>query len=148
MMTNDTETLWLAGNIGKSDDPTGKVFTIEEIRRTDTGGMFHLEVVHNKQRNRPRIQVVAKYAPPNDNQLIPLDVRPLLFEYLLRVADGSLPSSFSRECHQEVRHFTTMLRQQIARIVNVEVPPLERVQMLSLEGDAKIRRNPIKVTIQ
>ena len=148
MMTNDTETLWLAGNIGKSDDPTGKVFTIEEIRRTDTGGMFHLEVVHNKQRNRPRIQVVAKYAPPNDNQLIPLDVRPLLFEYLLRVADGSLPSSFSRECHQEVKHFTTMLRQQIARIVNVEVPPLERVQMLSLEGDAKIRRNPIKVTIQ
>ena len=148
MMTDDSETLWLAGNIGKSDDPTGRVFTIEEIRRTDTGGMFHLNVIHNKKRNRPRIQVVAKYATQSDNQLIALDVSPLLFEYLLRVADGSLPSSFSRECHQEVKHFTTMLRQQIARIVNIEVPPLERVQMLSLEGDAKVRRDPIKVTIQ
>ena len=32
MMTDDTETLWLAGTVGKSDDPTGRVFTIEEIR--------------------------------------------------------------------------------------------------------------------
>lgn len=33
------------------------------------------------------------------------DLRPLQFEYLMRVADGSLPSSFSRQCQQELRHF-------------------------------------------
>ena len=148
MMTDDTETLWLAGTVGKSDDPSGRVFTIEEIRSKGSGGMFHLEVLHNEQRDRPYIHIVANYPTPNGDRLKPLDVRPLLFEYLLRVADGSLPSSFSRQCHQEVKHFTTMLRQRIARMLNVEVPSLERVQMLSLDSEAKITRNPIKVMVQ
>lgn len=147
MMTDDTETLWLSGSIGKSDDPTGRVFTIEEIRTRGGGGMFHLEVLHNKQRDRPHIQIVANYPTASGDRLEPLDVRPLLFEYLLRVADGSLPSSFSRQCHQEVKHFTTMLRQRIARMLNVEVPSLERVQMLSLDNEANISSNPIKVTL-
>ena len=147
MMTDDTETLWLAGTVGKSDDPTGRVFTIEEIRSRESGGMFQLTVIHNERRDRPHIQIVANYPTPNGDRLDPLDVRPLLFEYLLRVADGSLPSSFSRQCHQEVKHFTTMLRQRIARMLNVEVPSLQRVQMLSLDSEARISRNPIKVTV-
>ena len=145
MMTDDTETLWLADTIGKSDDPTGRVFTIEEISRSRATGMFYMEVIHNEKRDRPHIQVVARFHSSNGDQLKPLDVRPQLFEYLLRVADGSLPSSFSRQCHQEVKHFTTMLRQQIARMLNNEAPPLKRVHILSLGSDAKIRRDPIKV---
>lgn len=148
MMTDDTETLWLAGTVGQSDDPTGRVFTIEEIRRTRATGMFHIDVVHNEKRNRPHIQVVSRFPSPYEEELKPLDVRPLLFEYLLRVADGSLPSSFSRQCHQEVKHFTTMLRQQIARILYDEVPSLERVQMLSLDSEGKIRRDQMRVTVQ
>ena len=109
--------------------------------------MFHLEVLHNEQRDRPHIQIVANYAKASGDQLEPLDVRPLLFEYLLRVADGSLPSSFSRQCHQEVKHFTTMLRQRIARMLDVEVPSLDRVQMLSLDNEANISSNPIKVNL-
>ena len=147
MMTDDTETLWLTDTLGKSDDPTGRVFTIEEIRTKGGGGMFHLEVLHNEQRNRPYIQIVANYPTPSGDQLEPLDVRPLLFEYLLRVADGSLPSSFSRQCHQEVKHFTTMVRQRIARMLGAEVPSLERVYMLSLDSEGSISRNPIKVTL-
>ena len=148
MMTDDTETLWLAGTVGTSDDPTGRVFTIEEIRRTGTTGMFRIDVTHNKKRNRPHIQVAATFPSTNGEQLKPLDVRPLLFEYLLRVAEGSLPSSFSRQCHQEVKHFTTMLRQQIARMLNHEIPSLERVQILSLDSDGNIRRDTMKVTVQ
>ena len=147
MMTDDTETLWLSGSIGKSDDPTGRVFTIEEIRTRGGGGMFHLQVLHNEQRDRPHIKIVANFPTASGERLEPLDVRPLLFEYLLRVADGSLPSSFSRQCHQEVKHFTTMLRQRIARMLDVEVPSLERVHMLSLDNEANISSNPIKVTL-
>ena len=148
MMTDDTETLWLAGTVGQSDDPTGRVFTIEEIRRTRASGMFHIDVVHNEKRNRPHILVAARFPSPYGEELKPLDVRPLLFEYLLRVADGSLPSSFSRQCHQEIKHFTTMLRQQIARILYDEVPSLERVQMLSLDSEGNIRRDQMRVTVQ
>ena len=148
MMTDDTETLWLAGTVGKSDDPTGRVFMIEEIRRPRGRGMFHMEVIHNEKRNRPRIQVLSRRFSTNGEKLKPLDVRPLLFEYLLGVANGNLPSSFSRQCHQEVKHFTTMLQQQIVRMLDDGVPSLERAQILSLDDDGNIRRNTIKVTVQ
>ena len=148
LMAEDTETLWLAGTVGRSDDPTGRIFTIDEIRRTRSGGIFHIEVSHNAKRQRPEIRVAATVPLPNSDGLRPLDVRPVLFEYLLRVADGSLPSSFSRQYHQEVKHFATMLRQQIAQLLGAEVPSLERVQILSLGSDAMIGRHPIKVTLQ
>ena len=148
MMTDDTEILWLAGTVGKSDDPTGRVFTIEEIRRTSSGGMFYMEVIHNHKRGRPHIRIVPRFPSKGESQLKTLDIRPLLYEYLLRVADGSLPSSFSRQCHQEVKHFTTMLRQQIARMLDKEVPSLEHVEILSLGSDASIKRDPIKVSAQ
>jgi hypothetical protein len=45
-----------------------------------------------------------------------LDLRPILFEYLVRVANGSLPSSFSRQCHQETRRFATLLTQHVLRV--------------------------------
>ena len=148
MMTDDTESLWLAGTVGKSDDPTGKISTVEEIRRTSAGGIFHIKVVHNEKRNRPHLQVDARFPSTNGHQLKPLDVRPLLFEYLLRVAKGSFPSSFSRQCHQEVKHFTTMLRQQIARTLDDEVPSLDRIQILSLDNEGKIRHDTMKVIAQ
>ena len=148
MMTEDTETLWLAGTVGKSDDPTGRIFTSEEIYRPHGRGTFYIEVIHNEKRNRPHIQVLARRFSTNGEKLKPLDVRPLLFEYLLGVADGNLPSSFSRQCHQEVKHFTTMLQQQIVRMLGVGVPALESVQILSLDNHGNIRHNPIKVTVQ
>ena len=148
MMTDDTETLWLAGTVGKSDNPTGKVSTVEEIRRSRAGGIFHINVIHNEMRNRPYMQVAARFPSAHGHQLKALDVRPLLFEYLLRVAKGSLPSSFSRQCHQEVKHFTTMLRQQIARSLNDEIPSLDRIQILSLDSEGKIKHDTMKVAEQ
>ena len=48
--------------------------------------------------------------------MLSLDLRPILFEYLVRVANGSLPSSFSRQCHQETRRFATLLTQHVLRV--------------------------------
>ena len=149
MMTDDTETLWLAGTIGKSDDPTGRISTIEEIRRTGAAGVYYIKVFHSGIRNRPHLQVMARFSSTNGHQFKPLDVRPLLFEYLLRVANGSLPSSFSRQCHQEVKHFTTMLRQQISRTQRDEphLLDLDRIQILSLDNEGKIKHDTIKATV-
>ena len=147
MMTDDTETLWVAGSIGKSDDPTGRVTTMDGIRRTRGTGLLHLEVDHNEKRNRPQVRVVSQYHVASVDRLPVLEVRPLLFEYLLRVAEGSLPSSFSRQCHQEIKHFATMLQQQVAHIPESEALSLAQVQTLSLDSDSSIKRNDIKVNL-
>ena len=149
MMTNDSEILWAAGTVGKSDNPTGRVTTVEGGIRlaSSTGFVLHLEVNHSLKRNRPQIRVASQFQFLKDsmNHLPNLDVRPLLFEYLLRVAEGSLPSSFSRQCHQEVKHFAMRLQQQVATILNSEASSPDKVRILSLGGDALIKQNNIKV---
>lgn len=146
MMADDSETLWAAGTIGKSDNPTGRVTTVEGIRFTSGAGfVLHLRVDHSSKRNRPQIRVASQFLQDSTDRLPNLDVRPLLFEYLLRVADGSLPSSFSRQCHQEVKHFAMRLQQQVAIILKTEVSSPDEVHILSLGGDALIKQNNIKV---
>ena len=145
LMTDDSETLWVAGPIGKSDDQTGRITTIEGISRISSTSLFHLEVSHDERRKRPKIEVKSQFQGIRYEDLPDMDVKPLLFEYLLRVADGSLPLSFSRQCHQEVKHFATMLQQEILRTTPHIKQSIEAVKILSLDDDAAIKRNDIKV---
>ena len=145
MMTQDTEHLWLAGTVGKSDDPTGTIIAIPPIGRSPTGmDIVHMEVAHDPNRKRPQIKIVVRLHGDDRIQCRALDVKPLLFEYLLRVAEGSLPSSFSRQCHQEVKHFATMLRQQIADKLSRTALSIQHVNILSLDNEASIKQEHIK----
>ena len=40
-----------------------------------------------------------------DEPLSYLDITPTLFEYLVRVAQGALPTSFTNQCYQDLRNF-------------------------------------------
>lgn len=145
MMTEETEKLWLASTVGKSDDPTGRISVTPEIDRTARRGIVHLEVRYNKRRNWPELHLAFVYPIEGLKDVVGIEVRPQIFEYLLRVADGSLPSSFSRQCHQEVKHFAVILRQFLQRISPLEGRTLESVRVLSLDADALIRERLIKV---
>lgn len=114
LMTEDSEQLWLAGAVGRTDDPTGRVVTNEPIPLAGGNALLHVAIEHDEQRGRPRLTVASTFM---DIKGMPsLDLRPILFEYLVRVSNGSLPSSFSRQCHQEIRRFAMMLTQAMARL--------------------------------
>jgi hypothetical protein len=105
MMTDDNERLWLARSIGRAEGTIGRFTMLSAVRRKAAGETFRVLIMPDEITRRP--QVAIAYRVPHMAQAVstPLDLRPLLFEYLMRVADGSLPSSFSRQCQQEVRHF-------------------------------------------
>lgn len=145
MMTEETEKLWLASMVGKSDDPTGRISVTPEIDRTARRGIVHLEVSYNKRRDWPELNLAFLYPVEGLKDVVGFEIRPQIFEYLLRVADGSLPSSFSRQCHQEVKHFAVMLRQFLQRIAPLKRLTLESVRVLSLDADALIKESLIKV---
>lgn len=146
MMTEESEKLWLASMVGKSDDPTGRISVTPEIDRTARRGIVHLEVSYNKRRNWPELNLAFLYPIEGLKDVVGFEIRPQIFEYLLRVADGSLPSSFSQQCHQEVKHFAVMLRQFLQRISPLNRLTLESVRVLSLDADALIKESLIKVT--
>lgn len=145
MMTEETEKLWLASMVGTSDDPTGRISVTPEIDRIARRGIVHLEVSYNKRRDWPELNLALLYPVEGLKDVVGFEIRPQIFEYLLRVADGSLPSSFSRQCHQEVKHFAVMLRQFLQRLSPVKRLTLESVRVLSLDADALIKESLIKV---
>jgi hypothetical protein len=91
------------------DFATGKSSEIE-VRRIPTKGssggdlpFVHLEYVPNLR--IPRLAVYLK----DDEVPIALPLTLTRFEFLKRVAVGALPTSFSRECTEDIRAFKSRL---------------------------------------
>lgn len=144
MMTIDDQRLWLAGTIGKTDDPAGRISTLEPIDRTSATS-FNVRLALDAVRCRPCLRVMpprlAKQTPVSE-----LAMRPLLFEYLMRVANGSLPSSFSRQCHQEIRHFALVTQTAIQDLMAGDDDQPQVVRVLSLGSRGEIQAQPLEVT--
>jgi hypothetical protein len=104
MMTEDGEKLWLARSIGRLEGAVGRITLCDQPVYKGSGAARVL-IERHAATGRPQMKVGihTKFFKANSEHAF--DMRPLQFEYLMRVADGSLPSSFSRQCQQELRHF-------------------------------------------
>jgi hypothetical protein len=67
----------------------------------------------------------------NQSARLPLNLR--RYEYLSRIAEGTLPNSFSRECYEDILAFKTKLLRQLAirRKCEIVEPDSDRI-VLSL----------------
>ncbi len=73
--------------------------------------LYHIALEAETTQGRPRFVI----RDVQNGELASLVIKPLLFEYLMRVADGALPSSFSRQCLEELRHFRLNVQAAFAR---------------------------------
>lgn len=138
MMAEETERLWLAGTIGRTDDPVGRIATVESIGRS--ARMESIKLALGNGVRRPSLLVSTRAV---EQELEPLDLRPLLFEYLLRVEEGSLPSSFSRQCQQEIRQFALIVAAALGDVG--EEGDLTSVRVLSLAHNGGIQAKTLEV---
>ena len=143
MMANDENKLWLAGTIGKTDDLAGRVCTADPIERMNNG-LFTVRVELDPVRRRPALRAAARFHQAA--RMPGLDLRPLVFEYLMRVANGSLPASFSRQCHQEIRHFALVTAAAIREATSGgDAGEAQSVRMLSLGNLGEIQAHQVEV---
>lgn len=143
MMTSDKHRLWLSGTIGKTDEPSGRVATLDPIERVGSS-TCSVRLDCDAVTRRPSLVVM----PPRFGDQTPLsrlDLRPLLFEYLMRVANGSLPASFSRQCQQEIRHFSLVTQTWIDARLGKADDERQSVQLLSLGSRGELRGDPLEV---
>jgi hypothetical protein len=144
MMASDQDKLWLAGTIGKTDDPSGRISTVDPISRSGSA-LLSVRLTLDQTSRRPALVIVPhKNLQPN-GPMPPLDLKPLLFEYLMRVANGSLPASFSRQCHQEIRHFALVNMAEVRKIHASDEPGPEIVNVLSLSDQGEIQPSKIEI---
>ena len=143
MMTSDKDRLWLSGTIGKTDEPSGRVATMDPLERVGTT-TCSVRLDCDPVTRRPSLVVM----PPRFGDRTPLsrlDLRPLLFEYLMRVANGSLPASFSRQCQQEIRHFSLVTQTKIDAVLGQADDERQSVQLLSLGNKGELRGDRLEV---
>lgn len=102
LMTDDDDKLWLTGPAGNTQSRQGRVLDTAAPIRLGKSAMERLSVDFDAKglNGRPRLTLSS-----DDDEVNSIDLTPLLFEYLTRIKDGSLPSSFSRQCLEELRQF-------------------------------------------
>jgi hypothetical protein len=144
MMVEETERVWLARSVGRAEGARGKFTTLPPVERRGVSPQRLLASV-DRTTGRPRLQVVFRSLGQPDLVSASLELRPLLFEYLMRVADGSLPSSFSRQCQQEVRHFALTASSSIQDRYAMDDGEAQQIRILSVMRDGAIAGRDIGV---
>ena len=70
------------------------------------------------------------------------------YEYLSRVAEGAMPSSFSKECFEDVMAFKSRLMRELGKRTGEETPSGELVfRVLGVDASGSAMEEPIGVTL-
>ncbi|MDZ4867976.1 MAG: hypothetical protein SGI91_11690 [Alphaproteobacteria bacterium] len=110
------------------------------------------EEVTLKARENGSFVLSVRLTKDGDPAPVALVITPTRFEFLCRVAEGALPSSFSLECHEDFLAFKARLLGAAARRRDIDLadtPPSPDLELnfldLSPEGRASQRRVSIQV---
>ena len=94
-----------------------------------------LQLSYNQDRHMPVLHVHLR---ENHDAQFPLTL--MRFEFLMRVAQGALPSSFSKECYEDVISFKTRVLSDFYRINHGRSVPLS---ILSASGNGALTRRQL-----
>ena len=144
-MTTETEKVWLAIPPGNVHVHAGRLLEHPPIPVKAIRGGIEAAVDNKGTNQRPRF--VLKQRGQAD-ALESIELRPLLFEYLIRVADGSLPASFSRQCFEELKHFRLRAVQMLKELHDDD-PSEINMDLVSLnEQNGKLNLSPLTLEVE
>ena len=146
MMMDDSTVLHLASSGG---DGRGRIASI----------LCH-DVPVNKSRRDPFLTFVIsgdgsvpciKIIDPADSEsdyLDSLDLQLTHFEYLVRVANGSLPASFSRQCHEDFLDFKLRLIKRLDDVFGREIAADEvNLEAITVDERGRAQSEDIRIRI-
>ncbi|GEC56966.1 hypothetical protein ABIF38_008783 [Bradyrhizobium japonicum] len=138
LMASDGEKLWLTGVVGRADGTGGRLAMGEPLGAV-ASSWARVQLQFDADRSCPALVAAEKGI---SRELPRLTITPLLFEYLKRVAGGSLPSSFSRQCHQEIRHFAVRLASALYGHADQETTV---IRMVDLDAVGRLHENILEI---
>jgi len=146
MMIEDGTMLWLASSGG---DGRGKIATIKELSLQATKHAHFPYVCFTLPENEfvPKLQIRD---PADDAALDHVTLQPTHFEYLIRIAQGSLPASFSRQYYEEFLDCKLRFIEKLDKFKNSSNDP-EKISLEVLEVDpkrGKITSRDLKMRLQ
>lgn len=105
-------------------------------------------------RRGERVEIIAEGRHPSlrvdlgDGLGCSLPLTLTRYEYLSRVAEGAMPSSFSKECFEDVMAFKSRLMREVSKRTGVESSPGELIfRVLGVDPLGSATEEPIGVTL-
>ncbi len=139
LMADDDDKLWLTGPAGYTQSRQGRVLDTAAPIRLGASPQERLSVDFDARGTNARPRMVIRR---DGEELTAIDLTPLLFEYLVRIRNGSLPSSFSRQCFEELRQFRL---RSVARLAKEGLLPPEptEVTLVRLPSNGRLALAPL-----
>ena len=150
VMNNDREHIYLASSGGGG---RGRVASILEyklpvsVQSRDIYVAFSLESSHVI----PQLQIVDPKGYNGHTKIVAsFDIQLIHFEYLMRVAHGSLPVSFSRQCYEDLMDFKLRAIQELNELYNTDSQEITAHRNISLntievDKEGRIQEKRIRV---
>lgn len=143
VMCDDADRVWFTAPAANTQSRIGNVLDACLPLGPKKGELAWFDFEPRGRRNRPRMVVKARESlKAEPRTLVDSALPPHLFEYLMRVADGSLPGSFSRQCYEELRSFRLRVTAALAREDALDPEALEIVE---LGGDGRLEANELNL---
>lgn len=142
MLTSESERLWLATSGSHSQSRVCRIAEHEVPVDLQRGSQVTL-VAEN---GGPAIAVDL-----DRGQRLTLPLHLVRYEFLSRVADGALPSNFSRECYEDILSFKSRLLRRWRKLVEAEGqggPDAFGLRMLTLHPEGGLVGARIKLRLE
>ncbi|WP_319529537.1 hypothetical protein [uncultured Cohaesibacter sp.] len=145
MMIDDDTKLFIASSGG---DGRGRIASIleHELGVTPHRRDPYLRFVLGHDRLTPNIEIVDP-AGAVETVIDGLELQLTHFEYLMRVARGSLPASFSRQCYEDFLDFKLRLIERLDQVIGSH-PIAGEVNLQAITVDARGRPQPDNIRIR
>ena len=137
MMIDDTTELIVASSGGDGRGQIAQILKHKVSARANNPRVVYLSFDPPGEHPVPRISVIDPLNTGKPVCEVPLYLTH--FEYLMRVAQGSLPASFSRQCYEDFLDFKVRLTEKLDQILTPNGKPGNGVdfRIISVEEDGK-----------
>ncbi|MYB27312.1 MAG: hypothetical protein F4X32_07445 [Candidatus Dadabacteria bacterium] len=145
MMIDDGTTLYLASSGG---DGRGRIASLlnHELVISQQKRYPYATFRLAEDKSIPRLSIID---PVGEKSVVdPLDLQLTHFEYLVRVARGSLPASFSRQCHEDFLDFKLRIIKRLDTLIGEEPSSDEvNLQALTVDAEGRVQADKFKITV-
>jgi hypothetical protein len=145
MMIDDGTQLYLASSGG---DGRGRIASLlnYDLPTTSHRRQPYLQFTLAADQATPCLQIIDPAGAGND-VVDSVDLQLTHFEYLMRVASGSLPASFSRQCNEDFLDFKLRLISRLDELIG-ETASTDEVSLQALTVDERGRAHPDNIRIR
>lgn len=146
MMMDDSTVLHLASSGG---DGRGRIASIlchdVPVNKSRRDPFLKFDISNDG--SVPSIKIIDP-ADKDSSYLDSLDLQLTHFEYLVRVANGSLPASFSRQCHEDFLDFKLRLIKRLDDVFDREYAPEEvNLEAITVDERGRAQKEDIRIRI-